>query len=782
MKNSTRQRVTGGNTSASSRAWGHWITVLTVLPAGLASAQDALVDDPAIGLAGGGGPSFLNPTTIVGSAEAVRDIPGSAIYIDQVAIERYDLTDINRVLRQAPGVYVREEDGYGNFPNISIRGVTTVRNSKITVMEDGILAAPAPYSDPAAYYSPALGRMSGLEVIKGSSQVKYGPHITGGVLNYLSAPVPESRQFTLKSHYGSFNEVFALGRYGDTIPTEMGSVGFLAEGFFHRSDGFKTIDAAPGVDRDATGFQRIEPMAKIVFRPNSSKAQWIEAKYGFTDFVADETYLGLTEEDFRADPFRRYAASRNDQIPTEHHRAHLRHWIEVSDQFQIATTAYFNQFDRAWFKLNDVRLAGDGSWRNISEVLAGAHGVNNSLGVLRGDEAGQLRYRNNNRSYTSRGIQQQYLFEFDTGPVNHQLDAGVRFHHDVGSRFQNDTVYNQDADGAWTVGSVGAPGSQDNRRESSEAWAFHAQDTLRIDRWSFTPGMRFETIGYKTHNRNSAPAPSTGRLDVFAGGLGVTYDLASEWTLLGGAHRGFAVPGPGGAVNGGLEEETSMAFEGGVRYGNKRGVILEAIYFHTQFQDLIVDSNAGGGGLTGVTENAGDVDVHGVELLARYDHGYSRDWLVRTPMSLAFTYTDARFANDASSVGAGGGPVESIFSGAVDGNRVPYIPEYQITASMGLEYQRAGLYLTGTYVPSMFSTGSNATDQIRPDGTPDARFGKTDAYFLLDLTARYQVTDWSGVFFGVRNLTDREYIASRIPHGPRPGLDRMLYGGVELSF
>ena len=53
------------------------------------------------------------------------------------------------------------------------------------------MMAPAPYSEPAAYYTPRIGRMSGIEVLKGSSQVRFGPHTTGGVVNYLSTPFAE---------------------------------------------------------------------------------------------------------------------------------------------------------------------------------------------------------------------------------------------------------------------------------------------------------------------------------------------------------------------------------------------------------------------------------------------------------------------------------------------------------------------------------------------------------------------------------------------------------------
>ncbi|MGR8950626.1 MAG: TonB-dependent receptor plug domain-containing protein, partial [Gammaproteobacteria bacterium] len=119
---------------------------------------------------------------VIGSQERRFDIPGSAHLITEEEIRLQSYDDINRILRKVPGVYLREEDGYGLFPNISLRGVDTSRSAKITLMEDGVLTAPAPYAAPSAYYSPTAGRMSSLEVLKGSSQVRYGPHVTGGVL------------------------------------------------------------------------------------------------------------------------------------------------------------------------------------------------------------------------------------------------------------------------------------------------------------------------------------------------------------------------------------------------------------------------------------------------------------------------------------------------------------------------------------------------------------------------------------------------------------------------
>ena len=115
------------------------------------------------------------------------------MFLDKFDLEKYMYTDINDILRQVPGVYLRPEEGYGFFPNISISGVDPNRSNKITILEDGIPSTPAPIADPAAYYAPTAGRMAGFEVLKGSSSLKYGPNTTGGVINYLSTPIPETR-------------------------------------------------------------------------------------------------------------------------------------------------------------------------------------------------------------------------------------------------------------------------------------------------------------------------------------------------------------------------------------------------------------------------------------------------------------------------------------------------------------------------------------------------------------------------------------------------------------
>ncbi|MDW9532688.1 TonB-dependent receptor plug domain-containing protein [Sinorhizobium meliloti] len=88
--------------------------------------------------------TLLAPIVVTADKSDAFAIGGSVQRLDLTDMERFSYSDPNRVLRQIPGVYLQEEEGFGLRPNIGIRGSGTDRNARITVMEDGILIAPAP--------------------------------------------------------------------------------------------------------------------------------------------------------------------------------------------------------------------------------------------------------------------------------------------------------------------------------------------------------------------------------------------------------------------------------------------------------------------------------------------------------------------------------------------------------------------------------------------------------------------------------------------------------------
>ncbi len=739
----------------------------------------------------------LAAVSVIGSKENVERLPGSGVFIEAREIRTFTFDDINQVIRRTPGVYIRQEDGFGLFPNVSLRGVSTTRNGKITVMEDGILMAPAAYSDPAAYYTPNTGRMSGLEVLKGSSQIKYGPESTGGVINYLSTPIPRANSGYLSASYGSNGDVRFHANYGGRLDTSWATVGYLVENVYRETDGFKTIDASPSgayAGSTRTGFDRNEPMVKLRFDFKSTLPQSLEFKYGRTDITADETYLGLTDVDFRADPFRRYAASRYDQINTEQERLSARYVVKASDALTLSLTAYKTDFARNWYKLDGAGV-GTGGFLNLGEALAGQHGTQ-IIDVLKGDAAGRLRVRANNRVYGAEGLDAVAFWTFNTGSLEHHLETGARWHTDFADRFQWDDIYTQAADGSAGRTTAGTPGTQENRRAESDALALFVQDRITVGRLTVTPGLRFESIDYADIRRSTALATlsqetaRTGKtIDYFAPGLGATWRQSEGVTWLAGVNRGISPPGPGSSNNS-LEEETSLGFEGGVRFNNRRNLSLEFIAFHTTFENLIVEQNAGGGGGAGQTSNIGKVDTTGLEFAMSYDPAISRGWTIRNPWSFSATYTRARLGNDVNATGNSGGVVESIFSGGRKGNKLPYIPEYQLALGTGIEAGKWGFYLDAYFQPATYASANNAHELINPDASAaaglqpaaDSRYGRVDRFLLLDAAFHYRLSDTTRLKVACTNLLDWEYISSRVPIGPRPGAPRSWTAGMEVKF
>ena len=722
---------------------------------------------------------LMDEIAIIGSKFNVKNIAGSAAFIDLQDIRQHNVSDVNRVLRRVPGVNLRQEDGFGLFPNISLRGVDPSRSSKITVMEDGVLMAPAPYSSPSAYYSPNSGRMSGIEVLKGSSQVKYGPHTTGGAINFLSTAIPTTEKYYSKASFGSFSEVRNHTYFGNTVQTDGGRLGYLVEYYTQDNSGFKDLDTnAPDIRGEAdTGFNRQEPMIKLFYEPKSSLYQRFEAKFGYTNLDANETYLGLSTGDFINSPFRRYAASRFDEIESTQFRTHLRHFLEINASTKLITTAYGSTFNRNWQKLHELRSPTT----NLSVALASSTG----LAILRGEAAGTLRLRNNNRTYYMYGLQSNLIHNTDIGETKHKIELGFRYHYDQVRRNQWNEDFTQNAAGAITAVSVGGRGEAGNRLQSTKAVTVNASDAIKWKKFTLSPGVRAEYImaDYKDFTAGTKSITDTGDRDyiVVVGGGSLKYDWydanGKDIDFFTSLHRGFSPVGPRSGIRDNIREETSIGFEAGARYKNApKAFATEAIFFLTDLSNLIVNDSVGGTG-SGNTVNAGEVRSIGVEFQANYDHGLAKNWVVQTPAYVSFTFTEATFREDVSS-----SDQESIFAGASEGNRVPYIPDKVISFGLGLIYKKLSVNFDANYTAEMFADGSNSGLQVNPsDGTADERFGSIDEQFVVDAAVGYQINNKVRLFSNFTNITNSKYIVSRQPAGPRPGMPFAMMAGLEFA-
>lgn len=699
----------------------------------------------------------IDTVTIIGKRADVADIPGSAHVIDAEELADFAQSDVLRVLRAVPGVYVQEEEGFGLRPNIGIRGSGLDRSARIALLEDGVLIAPAPYAASSAYYFPTQRRMSAVEVLKGPASVAVGPRTTGGAMNMISTPIPDALSANADLRLGDHSTMDAhvnVGNRGERFS-------WLLETVQAKSDGFKTIEGPVGGD---TGFDVQDYIAKFQLDsdPTSSVYQSLRVKLGYTDQLSNETYLGLTDADFAVTPYNRYAASANDNFVSEHEQYQATYVVDTSKNWRTEVTVYRNNFSRNWYKVQSV--GGESS----SDVLADPVTYATEYGYLTGttspDDAVQVRA--NNRSYYSQGVQAKIEWDLGFSDTDVALNVGIRLHDDEEDRFQHQDGYRME-DGELILTTAAAGGSQTNRVSDADVRSYFVDTEIRTGDWIFTPGVRFEDIDltrydYSTDDPTRALGPTRVRensVQVFIPGAGALYRLNHEWRLLAGVHKGFNPPAPGSSAS----EESSVNFEAGVRYHND-DLRFESIYFHNDYDNLVgtVTDSTGGGGQIGDQFDGGEVVVSGLELSTDYSFGVGSFDL---PVGLKYTWTnEAEFKNAFDS---GFDPWGQV---AV-GDALPYIPEHQFRLSAGIANERFRTTLAANYVGKMRTkAGQGAFD---PQET-------IESHVVWDAIATWNFTESLSTYVKVDNLFDETYIAARRPAGVRPGLPRTAYVGLTF--
>lgn len=676
---------------------------------------------------------------IVGSKEDARKLAGSSAVIDNEQLTIEANTDINQLLKTVPGVYIREEDGQGLRPNIGIRAAAGGRSSKVTLMEDGVMIAPAPYIDPAAYYFPEAYRMHTIEVLKGAPLLRYGPQTTGGVINMITTPIPQQNSGKIVAKMGEFNTQDIHAYYGG----RSGDFGFLIDTVQRSSAGFKDIDRS---SRDA-GFDIEDYLLKFSW---TGERQSLLAKVQYSEQISNETYAGLTDADFAEDPNRRYGLSEIDQMKNRHNGYSLTYTLDVTDNSRLSAIAYRNEYQRDWFKTstNSLINAANAGDADAQAILDGTMDVQD------------LRYTHGNRAYESYGVE----INMTTMLADHTINVGVRDHNDTLDRFQPIEVYDQ-INGSLVFDSVIAPTGGDNRLEGGDARTFWVTDAWQASADLLVNlALRYENVEtfreqFSVADRSEPGSYRSNTTKEWLPGVSFTYDLDSDWQVLAGVHRGFSPIGGGATETD--EPETSTNYEAGVRYTN--GWFIEALAFRSDFNnqaEVCSIANPCSNGATSGTFVTGEALVQGLE----FQVGHAlRAGQFNLPLNFNYTFSDAEISADNAA------------TGVMEGDRLADIPEHTMSLRLGLEHDSGwNNYVVAKYMDeTCVSVGCNR------NASP---FSYTDSVFVVDLISRYPLSQQATVFLKVDNLFDQQRIVSRTPHGARPNKPQTLSVGLEYSF
>ncbi len=705
-------------------------------------------------------------TVMTHGGNPIKNTPGSVHLITTRELQKFNYTDMHRCLRNIPGIQMMEEDGFGLRPNIGMRGTSVERSSKITVMEDGVLAAPAPYAEPAAYYFPTLGRMSAVEVLKGSSQIKYGPHTTGGAINLISQHIPDRLYASFQLLGGSHGNRNIHTLIGNT----KGRLGYLVEYFNYRSDGFKKLDNGGN-----TGFEKSDILVKIQYKLRDHRdkfQQSIGLKWAIMHENSNETYLGLSRQDFRSNPFRRYAVSQNDRMAGAHRQWSLTYRIHPSNYMRIELCGYRNDFSRNWYRIDRLKDSS-GAKISISEILFNPDKHTNSYQILTNryhSPLYEIILKANNRTYYAHGIQLLTAYQLNTGNVHHHFTFGLRWHQDASDRFQAEDSYFIAQD-ALKLKELGIKGTESNRINRANAWAAFIQYNLIYKNWRLYPGLRFESIDLKQSDYGKSDPTRSGhslvtmrnKTSSIIPGMGLDYQWNKHFNTFIGIHKGFGPPSP----NPKTTAEKSINYEMGIRH-NTQYIATQLVMFYNDYSNLLgSDLAATGGTGTGDLFNAGAIRSYGIECDWRTNIlqiWAIRDW--RLPLQLTYTFTDAVFRSSFKSALDVWGTIEK-------GYHLPYFANHQFTIDAGIEHNKIELHVNARFVDDMLMIAGHKKT---------AGLHRTDQYLIMDASFHYLIHHPIRLFASIFNLANETYIVSNRPAGLRPGMPRAVMLGLKSNF
>ena len=694
-------------------------------------------------------PEVITEVSVVGTR--VERTAGSAHVVRNKDLERMEYDDPAKVLQAVPGVYARGEDGFGLRNNIGLRGTSSDRSKKVALMEDGVPFGPAPYSAPAAYYFPLMTRMTQVRVIKGPAAIVYGPQTIGGAIDLITRPIPSTPSGAIDIAGGEYGYAKVHGYYGGGDDYN----GVLLEGVHLQSTGFKELN-----DGANTGFYRNELMLKAqhVFDPHSEQRQELKLKLTYSEEVSNETYLGLSEHDFRENPLQRYPVTALDQMKNHRTSAVLTHTMHPARGMTVTTNAYRHDFHRIWRKVNGFRGA------NLFDVLSDADGARNAVytAILAGraDTSNPneiLMIGPNQREFVSQGIDSRVTLERVTGPLSHRVEYGARLHNDKIERRHSE-------DGFIVAGGnllpEGTPTTVTAFNDASTvAFSLHAIDAITFRKLTVTPGVRAELMRSTFVDKLSRETTNT-TAHALLPGIGVYQELFPYFGVLGGVYRGFSPPAPGSA---GVGPELSVNYETGVRY-SAPSVRAELIGYYNDYSNLTDVCTLSSGCVDANLDkqfDAGKARIYGLEAFVQAEPQLGP---VKLPLSAAYTLTRTEFQNSFDSE-------DPVFGSVKKGDEIPYVPRHQLSGMLGAELGPASVYTSAVYISRMREVaGSAPLDQVIA----------TDKQFIVDLGAKYRVLQNLDVYSNVRNVFNELDLVSRRPFGARPNAPRMIQVGLKL--
>ncbi|WP_407160122.1 TonB-dependent receptor family protein [Bradyrhizobium sp. STM 3557] len=654
----------------------------------------------------------------------------TATTIDRSRFEDRPAFSVSDILRESPGVSLKQGNGPRDF-GISIRG-SNARNSfgirNIVVFDDGFpVTQPDGLSrtdliDPHAY--------GAVDVIRGPSSALYGNYATGGAINFRTRPGASIDGAEIGSEGGSFgylNNYMTLGKQvgnfeASLFASDARGDGFLGNSWFNTQtvNFLGTYKATPD-DRFTVKIINNDLFTRLPIRQTIS--QYYQNPYQLGCTTGATVAVGCPTVTL-------FNNGLNNAADTDKETA-LQAGLGRNDRRTIVGGRWEHDFD------NDTTWRNQFTFddRNISQPT----GSTSTIGDF--------------PSYN-------YMSDITRRGEIFGLESTAFF-----GAFYNTLTASSDTRNVMPGGNATLGSLTNNLFSETTNYGVRAREELKLtSALTVVAGVGWEATRLRGINTPYTTAGSVGQVIATdrqfqnsAPELALLYKVNSDWLLRARVGTGYGTPQVSNLFvastglagnNTKLQSQTNLGYDLGLDWTPNPALTVSATGFYEFFRNEIVTQAGTVQTNTTYAFNAPRSEHRGVEVAA--DWKFLPGWR----FTAAYTYLDEVYTEYSESLGSVSG---GLFNFNRAGNKIPGISPNELTARVGYDHDSGRFAGLGAFVEVQWK------DSFYMD---NANLLKAPGYELVNLNVHYKTELASdtfktlNLFFEVRNLFDRTYIAS----------------------
>lgn len=669
--------------------------------------------------------------------DRLQDVEGANIYagkknevikIDEIT-GNTATNNPRQVYGKIVGLNIFESDGGGLQLGIGGRGLNPNRVSNFNTRQNGYDISADALGYPESYYTPPIDALERIEIVRGAASLQYGTQF-GGFINFKfkTPPIDKKIHILSKQTVGSFGLMNSFNSLSGTT----GKLSYYTYIQYKRSDGW----------RPNAHFDLASAHASLKYQWNKHLSTTIE--YTFQYYLAQQPG-GLTDRQFLTNP---------QQSNRE------RNWFKVNWNL----IAFLMDYKFNSNTLLNIRVFG---------LIAGRDALGFLGNIDRADPLLNRDYLSD--KYRNYGVETRLLHHYKIKNKNATFLIGNRYYHGTSLRKQGEGNDGYGPD-FYYINPDSLEGS-DYRFPSYNIALFSENIFYLTDRWSVTPGVRWEYIstaseGYYTNIQKDLAGNiilyerindnRINRRSFVLFGIGTSYKLSDNINVYANISQNYRsinfndmrVNNPNLQINPNLKDERGFSSDIGIRGKHKNWLDFDANVFYMFYKDrigTILERNAQNV-VYRYRTNVSDSRNFGVEMFVEIDflkciHPEAKS---RFSWFNNIAVIDARYISSEQT--------------AFQGKKVEYVPVLNYRTGLTYKHKQWRTVLQMNYLSQQFSDATNTTAVV-----PNAVVGIIPSYTVWDWSIEYTYKYFTAIT-GVNNLLNASYFTRRAEGYPGPGI------------